>query len=132
MKKKTVYYAHAMCTYNSRIEAFDLRTLKSMGFKVLNPNTKNVQAEYQSVKDIHVKSGNPMKFWQQLATSCDIFAFRALPGGKIPSGVASELTAARNAGMPIIELPTVGTDRFLSYQQTTDYFLECGYYKRDK
>ena len=100
-----------------------------MGFKVLNPNDPEIQEQYQLEKDIYLYYGMPMGFWRELAQSCDIFAFRSLPGGKIPSGVASELTAARNAGMPIIELPPTGTDRFMTYQQTKDYFLECGYYK---
>lgn len=129
MKQKTVYYAHAMCTYGSAIERMDISNLEAMGFRVLNPNTKKVQAEYQLVKDYHTSRGCPMLFWQDLAQSCDIFAFRSLPGGKIPSGVAAELTAARDAGMPIIELPSVGDDRFMSHQQTKDYFLECGFYK---
>jgi len=129
MKQKTVYYAHAMSTYGSAIEHMDISNLEAMGFKVLNPNTPEIQDKYQRVKDNIIYKGEPMLFWQDLAQSCDIFAFRSLPGGKIPSGVAAELTAARDAGMPIIELPSVGDDRFMSHQQTKDYFLECGFYK---
>ena len=70
-----------------------------------------------------------MRYWEDLSLTCDVFSFRSLPGGKITSGVAAELTAARNAGIRIIELPSVGEDRFMSYQQTKDYFLECGFYK---
>ena len=130
MKQKTVYYAHAMCTYGSAIERMDISNLEAMGFKVTNPNDPEIQKRYKVIEDWLLKSGNPMKYyWEDLSLTCDVFAFRSLPGGKIPSGVAAGLTAARNAGMPIIELPAVGDDRFLSYQQTKDYFLECGFYK---
>ena len=119
MKKKKAYYAHCMALYDTPQEKRDLKTIKSLGFNVLNPNTK--------VHQNRCKLGpNTMKYFTDLVRDCDLLIFRALPTGEIPSGVAKEIEAAQRQHKPIIELPHRVNIRMLDYKETVDYLVEVG------
>jgi hypothetical protein len=55
-----------------------------------------------------------------------VLAFRALPDGTIPSGVAQEIKWAGEAGIPVIELPSAVNRRTLTLDQTREYLKEIG------
>lgn len=102
---KTAYYAHPMALYDSLTECGDIAILRTLGFKVVNP----ALPQYADLSmDAYVK----------LACSCDLVAFRAFEDGKIGSGVAKEIAGAREAGVPVIELPGQLILRTLSRNET--------------
>lgn len=92
--KPTAYYAHPIALYRSDIENRDLKTLRALGFKVINPALK----KYSTLQ---------MADFVNLAVSCDLIAFRSFEDGKIGSGMWLEIKAAREAGKPVIELDSV-------------------------
>lgn len=53
--------------------------------------------------------------------TCDAVAFRSIIN-KITIGVAKEIQYAQEHKMPIIELPTLTSDRFLTMEETGTYF----------
>ena len=62
----------------------------------------------------------------QLSKKAPIIAFRGLPDGRIPSGVAKEVNQAFLDGKPIIELPSGINKRGMSYEDTLEYLQEVG------
>lgn len=104
--KLTVYYAHPIALYASSIEYLDLSDLRKMGFKVINP----ALAKYRTLE---------MADFVKLVCSCDVLAFRAFDDGKIGSGMALEIEAARAKDIPIIELSGCHySGRYLSRNET--------------
>jgi hypothetical protein len=65
-------------------------------------------------------------FKKIIVDSCDVFAFRALPDGSIPAGVAKELGWALEAHKPILELPSNVLRRMISLEATRQYLAEVG------
>jgi hypothetical protein len=112
-KKQRVYYAHGMLHYDSELEQEDVKMLKTMGFEVENPNHIDNEREYIRTKDFNV--------FLNLVKSCNILAFRSV-AGKITAGVGKEIQFAKELGMPVIELPTLLSDRFLTIEETIEYF----------
>lgn len=112
----SVYYAHSMAIYNTRQEQRDILLLESLGFEVVNPNTPEHSA----------KAKGKMEYYCELATQCDVIAFRALPDGSIGSGVAKEIEDAMAADCMVIELPSCISRRKLNIEQTIEHLRECG------
>jgi hypothetical protein len=115
--KTTVYYAHCVAAYGTPQENRDMETLTSLGFSIYNPNNKKCQTGAK-------KYG--MAFFDPIVKAHDVFAFRALPDGRIPSGVAYEYDVALSAGKLIIELPSNVESRRMTYPQTKEYLKEVG------
>jgi hypothetical protein len=112
-----------MGTYDTPVEERDMNLLKSLGFKVTNPNTKSVQEAFLRYKADHEEY---MQFFCDMAAYHDVVAFRGLPDGTIPAGVAKEIEAAREAGRIIIEIPSGLTRRFLGIEETREYLADMG------
>lgn len=112
-----VYYAHVMALYDTPQELRDVATLKRLGFTVLNPNHPNYQKAAKA---------KGMDAFLPLVLDCDALAFRALPDGRISSGVAMEIQWAREAGRPVIELPGSFARRYLSVTETREYLADVG------
>lgn len=125
-----VYYAHCMAIYGKPVEERDIDSLTRMGFDVVNPNTPEIAAAVLEVKRLEgdVKNSDLVMntVFKPLVLSADVFAFRGLPDGSIPSGVMKELVWATIAGKPIIELPSNISRRELSVSQTRAYLAEAG------
>lgn len=105
-----VYYAHFMGIYNTPQEDRDIKTLEALGLEVINPNKPETQSQF----DIAVSKGYEYAFdevFLRKVRDCEVFAFRALPDGRIPSGVAWELSEAKLYKKTIIELPSAITSR---------------------
>jgi len=111
--KLKCYYAHCLAIYNTYQEERDVKLLESLGFEVVNPNSSEYQKKYET---------EGMLFFKELAQKCNVIAFRALPSGEIPAGVAGEI----DCGLPIIELPSGISRRKLSVEQTREYLREVG------
>lgn len=111
--KKKIYYAHNMMQYGSQIEYDDVKMLEEMGFEVVNPNTPGNEEKYLEKK--------AFGFFLDLIRGCDILAFRGY-FNKITSGTGTEIRYAEEHKMPIIELPYITTDRFLTRDETNKYF----------
>lgn len=111
-KKKRVYYAHSMLHYSSQVEHDDVELLQKMGYEVENPNNERNEAEYLKTHDFDV--------FLRLVRSCDLVAFRGV-FGKISTGVKTEIDYAKERDIPVIELPTFTSDRFLSIAETRAY-----------
>jgi len=114
-----VYYAHSMHLYGAAQEFRDVELLEKLGFKVLNPNSKKVQAAVEDWKrEIRSSGSNIMSVFVPFIKDCELLAFRAYMDGTIGSGVAYEIDVARQFGMPIIELPNLIPSRMRSYEDT--------------
>ncbi len=103
--KLTVYYAHPMALYGSPVETRDLKVLKRLGFKVLNPALHRLDT---------------MDEYVHLALSCDLVAFRSFEDGKVGSGMALEVEAATKVGRPVIEMAPCLTARVLTRNETRE------------
>lgn len=113
--KLKCYYAHCLAIYNTLQEQRDVKLLESLGFKVVNPNQPKYQEKYKT---------QGMFFFKKLVQSCDIIAFRSLPSGEIPAGVAAEID--NGLSIPVIELPSGISRRTLTVNQTREYLREIG------
>jgi hypothetical protein len=118
----TVYYAHCMALYGTPQEARDIELLRSLGFKVINPGDPEICKVVEPLWDHNAR----MAFFEQYADSCDVIAFRALPGGAIPSGVMKEIGWFKERGKPVLELPGFVLRPVLNYEQTKAYLHEAG------
>jgi len=117
------YYAHCMASYNTKVEKRDVNLIRSLGYEIVNPSSKDIE---QKLKKHRKKSDNDMDFFRTLVESCDILFFRALPNGKITSGVAIEIVHARMCNKPILEIPSGMLHRTLSRDETVEYLKDVG------
>jgi hypothetical protein len=126
--KKRCYYAHSMPSYGSVIEKKDVDFLESLGFEVINPSTADISFGCSEYRE---KFGNEhiMHYFTDIIDTCDIVAFRALPDGKILSGISAEIQHALKTNKGILELPNSIRARSMNYTDTKEYLLETGFYK---
>lgn len=111
--KKKIYYAHPMMLYGSEIEYQDVKMLEALGFEVINPNSPGNEEKYLEKR--------AFGFFLDMVRDCDAIAFRSLLG-RISTGVGKEVTYATEHKMPVIELPYITSDRFLTQGETEMYF----------
>jgi len=117
-RKIICYYAHCMLAYNTQKELDDIKLLESLGFEVINPNSKDIQDGYKMDRNI-----DRMAYFKQFVDKSDIIVFRTF-NDVITSGVGYELKYAIEIGKPIIELPDYNTikSKILSYADTKYLF----------
>lgn len=127
--KLKCYYAHPMLCYDSLIEEVDLALLQALGFEILNPNSSIHQEKAKEFGDFYGKD-KIMDYFKNLVSECEVVAFRGLPKGEIPSGVAVEVQHAIDLSIPVIELPSNVSGRMMTYPETKSYFYSIGFYKR--
>ena len=108
--KKKCYYAHGIHTYDTEVEKTDIQWLKSLGFKVENPNQHKHIVRYN-------KKG--MAYYEAVVKKCDVLAFRSFRDNKIGAGVAQEIIWMFEVSKPIIEIPIlIDSKRFLPVKET--------------
>lgn len=112
-----IYYAHALNLYGTPQEKRDVELLENLGFKVYNPNCEE--------GDIIAKTKG-MAGFKTLVDRCGALAYRALPDGRIPSGVVKEIEWARASFKPVIELPYNFLSRQMTVEETAAYLAEIG------
>ena len=113
-----IYYAHCVQIYNTKQEQRDVELLQKFRFEVNNPNQPFHQEGY--------KAKGMDYFIEDILPGCDGVAFRALPDGSLPAGVAKEIDHFVEAGKPVIEIPGFVLRRRLSVEETRTYLHECG------
>lgn len=111
------YYAHCVSLYGTPQEERDLETIRRLGFEPYNPNNPEADKGYRE---------DGMEWFRAAVAACRVFVFRALPDGTISTGVAAELTFARDAGLPIIELPSAVARRTLTVTETREFLRDNG------
>lgn len=123
-----VYYAHFMGIYGTPQEERDIATLEALGLEVLNPNIPEIQKEVDDwFKDPEAKYDEMFEhIFCERVRACEVFAFKALPDGRIPGGVAWELRAAQEANKIIIELPSGMHSRSMGRDDTREYLRDIG------
>jgi len=124
-----VYYAHTQGIYNTKVETRDIELLKRLGFEVANPNSKKYQDIVEDIRAdprITATGDAVMNYFYEVVRGCDALAFRALPDGRIPAGVAGEVQAALDAGLPVFEIPTSFLQRRIDVELTKEYLREIG------
>lgn len=114
---KKIYYAHCIAIYKTPQEIRDIVTLEKLGFEVENPNRPEHDAGYRA---------QGMDYFLRFADECDAIAFRAMPDGAIPAGVAKEISMFVQLGKPVFELPSCITRRTLGVESTREALRECG------
>lgn len=122
MSRKTCYYAHCQTIYGTPQELRDITLLEALGFEVVNPSDVTIVEAYHRWLEENPNE-NKMGFWEQLAQEQDVLAFRALPDGRIPSGVYKEIQAFDG---PILELPFALVSREMTYEATKEYLRVSG------
>jgi len=125
MIKLSCYYAHFMGIYDTPQEERDIELLNTLGFSVTNPNCDRVREGLELYKEDHPNE-NYMLYFEDIAVSHDVVAFRALPDGTLPGGVAKEVMAAKAAGKIIIELPCGIARRCMNHEETVEYLENIG------
>ena len=133
MIQKNVYYAHFMGIYDTPQEKRDIKTLRDLGLYVVNPNEGHIQKEVDNSLEKHklLQSEDAyMDMFDEVFFSrvreCEVFAFKALPDGRIPGGVAMELKHAIEHNKIIIELPSGMNARFMGRDDTREYLKDIG------
>lgn len=122
-----VYYAHSMHLYGTPQEQRDVELLESMGFTVVNPNNPKVQKDVEVFKLTQAPgTGNVMNLFKKLIETCDILAYRSHVDLRIPSGVMFEVDYAIEINKPVFELPTLTTQRRMTYEETIEYLKYNG------
>lgn len=128
-KKKVVYYAHPMTTYGSTIEKADIKILEDLGFEVYNPNNPIHQIGCKEYARIHGADKIMEYFTNIIFKNCEAVAFRALPDGRLLSGVAYEVNKSVEHSLPVFELPNSLLSRSMDYPATKEYLTQVGFYK---
>jgi hypothetical protein len=96
VKKKTVYYAHAMCIYGHDVERDEVDVIKHKlpGAKILNP------AAYSNHPE---KRSDTMGFCLRLVEGSDAVVFSRLLG-KVTAGVGKEVNHGLRLRKPVFEI----------------------------
>ena len=114
---KLAYYARPLNIYDTPQEERDMQFMRDAGFNVVDVNTTRMQTAYEM---------DGMSVFDPIVRSCDALFFRAFMDGAIPAGVGKEIHWAREAGLPVFELPRMVFDRILSPETTRTALMELG------
>tara|TARA_R110000796_G_scaffold181330_1_gene297923 strand:+ start:55379 stop:55786 length:408 start_codon:yes stop_codon:yes gene_type:complete len=123
---KKVYYAHFMGIYGTPQEKRDIQTLVDLGFEVINPNNWVMSDRFTKEIKIHGYEVAFDSVFLSEVRDCEVFAFKALPDGRIPGGVAWELREAQKRDKLIIELPSGMHARSMGKDDTREYLKDIG------
>lgn len=100
MRERTrVYFAHPMIDYDSTLETSAIAAiLQELGpeVEVVNPNHPDHERAYKERGDF--------SYWTELAASCGVVVYMAMPCGWIGSGVWKEVDSALRAGRRVYEV----------------------------
>ena len=120
-----IYYAHCKSIYETPQEKRDVELLEKFGAEVVNPGEKIHEVECIKLMESE-RIKNKMEYFLNLIETCDLVAFRSLPSGEIPVGVAKEISHAIEHGIPVIELPSLALRKRMTIEETRHYLAEIG------
>lgn len=106
-----------MSIYGSDQEERDMKAIRSLGYEPIDINKAELQARAKS---------EGMKVFEEHVVSADALFFRAFIDMKIGAGVAKEIGWAADAGITVMELPTLVGERAISVEQTRQRLRELG------
>ncbi len=121
MKKKKIYYAHAIWLYETKTEQEEIRSIRSEfpQYLVVNPS------ELERPED---DAGNDeMEFFKEHVSRCDVLVFSRL-AWKITAGVGLEVNHALSNKKPVFELKggefirTRSPVKYLTREETRELF----------
>ena len=112
-----IYFARPINLYKTPQDQRDIETLEKLGFEVVNPDKETLSERYK-------REG--MSVFLQAVQDCNALAFRATVNMGITAGVFKEIEEAKQLGLPIIELPTIFSNRVLSVEDTRLYLELTG------
>src|SRR5689334_10065718 len=120
MELKYAYYARCMAIYGTKQEDRDKEFIhRKMGYFIIPfPSQDLINKRKREGENVMETLFKP------LVLSASILFFRALPDLKIPSGVGLEVQWAKEAGIPVLELPTRTQYRTMCYADTVEYLRE--------
>ena len=121
---KKAYYAHCKAIYDTKQEKDDVKRIREMGFRVVNPNSDAYKARIADMKYNGCCGKEIMDYFLKVASQCDVMVFRALPDGEIPAGVHKEVQLFIDSKKPVVELPFLKKRKVLSIIQTANYTRE--------
>ena len=113
----SVYYSHSKILKGTPQEAQDIQLLEGLGLEVDNP-FNSIYTDFWEEEGIN--------FGLTLIQNNEYFAFRAMPDGRIASGVGKEVKWAINLNKPIIEMPFGLKSRIMNLDETMEFFKEVG------
>ncbi len=114
---QNAYYARPLSLYRTPQEDRDKETIRLIGYEPIKINKPELQAAAK-------KHG--MEVFQELVQETKALFFRGFIDGSIGAGIAKEIAWAREAGLPIIELPSNIGRRTLSVEDTRALLHELG------
>lgn len=114
---KTAYYARPMNIYGTQQEERDKSTIRALGFEPIEINKAELQRAARE---------RGMEVFKPLVDGAEALFFRAFIGGCIGAGVAKEIAWAKEAGIPVVELPGGVGQRALTIEQTREMLAEAG------
>lgn len=126
-----IYYAHFMGLYGTKQEKRDLALLYRLfpNDEIVNPSDSVISNRYlNALGNTHKDDPRRMQWWQDLASSCDLVVFRALPNGQLTAGVGAEVAAALANDKMILELPALAQRETLTKRATRELMKEWGVY----
>lgn len=94
----TAYFAHQVSDYDTVRERDAIRVIKTMGWRIVNPNEPSHQQAYLT---------EGMTHFTDIVVNQDVLVFMQNKWGEIGVGVAMEMFAAHNAGIPLFEVDPV-------------------------
>ena len=114
---KLAYYARPMNIYHTPQEERDKMEIGKGGFIP-------IEIDKPAIQRVAVESG--MDVFRAMVLSADALFFRGFADGSIGAGVGKEIEWAREAGLPVFELPSQTDRRVLSVEDTRAMLAELG------
>ena len=106
------YFAHHVTDYNTPRETGAIERLEVAGLdRIFNPNSAESQAGYKE---------HGMPYFVGIVATCAALAYQRFPNGAIGAGVAKEITAAMEHGLPIYEVTESGVEAVDGAQAVAD------------
>lgn len=113
------YYGRCMAIYGTPQEKRDIELIQRLGYRVIPFPPQS------SLDERKAKGENVMEtVFKPLVKSSDIMFFRGLPSGDIPAGVGKEIEWAKEASLPVLEIPSMTASRTLTLECTREYLRE--------
>jgi len=134
VQNKKVYFAHAYCTYQYKIEDEQIEKLRKhfpeSAWELINPQTYDLDSEKRRMK----REGRSMEYCKKLVGKSNTLVFsrlRVRRGAEVTSGVGIEIDHALKLGIPVYELTEDGDlshvhepPNRLSYDDTIKFYDE--------